>query len=542
MRNILIIARKELLSTFRQRNLLLIMFLSPIVLVAIMGLAFGGLGDSSAPAFADIRIAVVNQDQGFTLQQQFPTSNTTPSLNDLDITINGQSVNLGEQLQQNPNVDSQDSLIAPSDFSLNFGNTLAAVLLSQPLTGTGMISGAGGGFDLNALECPLLPADEQGQDAFAGSLDDLFDAEAVSDPAVALAGVEEGEYVAAVIIPPDFSKSLAPDFGFNSTTPVTPTSTVTGTVTGVVEVIANNATPIGASIVRAVVEGIVGQFERMNVALSALALTTIDTIVAIDINDIDPNALDPTVLNLNTITNTLQKVDATVLAPLGCLIMPGASNIQLEQQPLGELQTRSTFSILMVMLGGAQAVFFALFTGVFGINSIYEDRRQGTLQRVLVAPVSSSQVLFGRLLGNLVIVACQLLILLLAFTTIATVVEGELTFIWGTNLPALLAVILGLSLFTTGMGVLIVGLANSSEQVQLIGPLVTLLLGALGGTFGAVVPDNFAQFSPTWWGINAMGKLAANEGDIALNLLVLFGVGLVFAVVGTFFFRRRMEL
>jgi ABC-2 type transport system permease protein len=196
----------------------------------------------------------------------------------------------------------------------------------------------------------------------------------------------------------------------------------------------------------------------------------------------------------------------------------------------------------MVALGGSQAVFFALFTGVFGINSIYEDRRQGTLQRVLASPTSSRHVLLGRLLGNLVIVMSQLLILLLAFTTIASIVEGQPTFIWGTNLPALLLIVLGLSLFTTGLGVLIVGLAASSEQVQLIGPLITLVLGALGGIFGTVVPANFGRFSPTWWGIDALGKLASNEIDIGLNLLVLFAVGALFAGLGTFFFRRRMEL
>jgi ABC-2 type transport system permease protein len=198
--------------------------------------------------------------------------------------------------------------------------------------------------------------------------------------------------------------------------------------------------------------------------------------------------------------------------------------------------------MLMVILGGSQAVFFALFTGVFGINAIYEDRRQGTLQRVLVSPTPSSHVLAGRLLGNLLIVMTQLLVLLFSFTMIATLVEGQLTLIWGTNPLALLLVVFGLSLFTTGMGALIVGLAQTSEQVQLIGPLVTLFLGALGGIFGSFLPASFAQFSPTWWGIEAMRKLASNEVDIGLHLLVLFSAGILLAGLGTFFFRRRMGL
>jgi ABC-type Na+ efflux pump permease subunit len=536
MRKVLIIARKELLSTFRQHNLMLIMFLSPIILVSIMGLAFGGLGGGSdAPDFADIRVAVVNLDAGFNLQQRLPVSATNRSLMDLEVEIGGQTINLGEQLQQNSNLALDADALNPGNVSLNFGNQLAAILLSQPLTATAFVSG-GGGIDLSELSCPLLPdtetdteSDMGSEEDEDGSLDGLFDAVAVGDAEASRAGVMRGDYAVAVIIPPDFSNQLVPDFGLSATE--------VNSATGAVEVFANNATPISASIVRAVVEGIVSQFELVNIAIDALVLTAIDTV-----STLDPNEMDVSVLNLDLISNTLQTLDASVLEPLACLIMPGAGNVQIEQQPLDEAQARSPFSLLMTTLGAAQAVFFALFTGVFGINAIYEDRRQGTLQRVLVSPTSSTAVLAGRLLGNLLIVTTQLLVLLLAFTTIATLVEGELTLIWGSNLFALLLVVLGLSLFTTGMGALIVGLAQTSEQVQLIGPMVTILIGGLGGTFGTLVPREFAQFSPTWWGLEAMRKLGAGEFDIGIHLLVLFSAGLVLASAGTFFFRRRMDL
>jgi ABC-2 type transport system permease protein len=511
MKKILIIAGKELLSTLRQRNLILIMFLLPIVLSTIIGLAFGGLGGASGtPDFADISVAVVNLDTGFNLQQQLPTTATSSSLLDselhnLELEIGSETVNLGDALN-------------PGHVSLNYGDQLAAILLSQPLTATPGVVG-NGGFDLSELSCPLLPADEDGGTAFASSPNELLDTEVVHDPALAREGVMRGAYDVAVIIPPNFSQQLAPSFGISATDLLTPTGTV--------EVFANNGTPISASIVRAVVEGIVNEFTRINVSLSALVLTTINTV-----NGFDVNAL----------TGMLQGIDASALEPLGCLVTPGASNVQIVQQPLDEVQTRSAFGVLMVVLGGSQAVFFALFTGIFGINSIYEDRIQGTLQRLLVTPTPSSSILAGRLLGNLVIVITQLLTLLFALALITMLVEQDLTFIWGDNLVALLLVVVGLGLFTTGLGVLIVGLASSSEQVQLIGPLITLLLGALSGTFGFMLPRQVTQLSPIWWGVDAIRKLAANESDIGLHLLVLFAVGILFASVGTFFFRRRMDL
>lgn len=539
MRNIFVIARKELLSTFRQRNLLFIMFLSPILLVMIMGLAFSGIGGSGGADFADIRLAVVNLDEGFNLQEQLPAGATNASLNDLAVMIGGQNVNVGALLLQNDVLGLEAGDFAPGDFSMNFGDQLSAILLSESLTDTDGVTGIGVGtgssFDLSALTCPLLPEDEQGEAAFSGSLDDLFDAEMLDDVAVARAGVLQGDYAAAVIIPADFSSRLIPVFGASATN-------VTTETVGLVKVIANDATPISGSIVRAVVKGIVGRFARVNVALNAVIETAIGRVNTLDLSTLDLSTLDPSLLNLGVLTSTLQGLDSSVLEPLGCLIMPGANNIQVRQQPLDETQERSTFSILMVTLGGAQAIFFALFTGVFGINAIYEDRRQGTLQRVLASPTPSSHVLWGRLLGNLVVVASQLLILLTAFTVIASIMDRQLTFIWGTNIPALLLVVVALSLFTTGLGVLVVGLANSPEQVQIVGPMVTILFGALGGTFGGLVPRVVGQFSPSWWGVQALQKLSANEIDIGLNLLVVFGVGIVLALAGTFFFRRRMGL
>ncbi len=493
MRKIWIIARKELISTLRQRNLVLIMFLSPLVLSTILGLAFGGVG-SDTPEFAEIRVAVVNQDKGVEVSNQ----------------VTAADLGLG-------------------NFSLNLGNQLAAILLSQPLTSTTVVSDSNGTFNLSNLSCSLLPATEspateEDASASSGSLDDLFDAVALTDPALARVGVTEGEYAAVVIIPPDFSNHLVPEFGVEGAGEFTGTSAV--------EVFANNGTPISAGIVRSVVEGIVGRFERSNVALNALTLTLLDRVGS-----------DSSVsLEADLLLDALQTGDASILEPLGCLMMPGSSNIQIRQQPLDDVQAGSPFALLMVVIGGAQAVFFALFTGVFGINSIYEDRIQGTLQRLLVSPTPSSSILAGRLLGNLLIVMTQLLVLLFSLTVITSLVEWEWTFIWGTNIPAFLLVVLGLSVFATSLGALIVGLARTSEQVQLIGPLITILLAALSGAFGFALPRQVAQLSPLWWGLDAMRKLAANESDIGLHLAVLFAIGLLFATAGTFFFRRRIGL
>jgi ABC-type Na+ efflux pump permease subunit len=66
MHTIRTIAWKELYATFTNRNLLLIMLVTPLALSLIIGLAFGGGGDSG-PTIADVPVVVVNLDEGIEL-------------------------------------------------------------------------------------------------------------------------------------------------------------------------------------------------------------------------------------------------------------------------------------------------------------------------------------------------------------------------------------------------------------------------------------------------------------------------------------------
>ncbi|MEZ4727150.1 MAG: ABC transporter permease [Caldilineaceae bacterium] len=343
----------------------------------------------------------------------------------------------------------------------------------------------------------------------------------LTDPALARLGVEQGDYAVAVIIPADFTQRFLPTFTAGELDP-------TVTVESAVEVYGNSGRALSAGIVRSIVEGIVNQFLRLTVTLEASFETLFDTI-------------DLTRINTTTLNTTLTTVNTDTFAVLGCLFQPGINPIRLEQQPLDSLQSGNRFARLLVVVGAAQAVFFALFTGVFGILSIYEERKQWTLQRMLVSPTTGSTILLGKLVGNLVVVLVQLLVLLLALTLIASIVLGAPTFIWGTNPLALLGLLITLALCVSGIGVLIVGLARTPEQVQVVGPMVNMALGVLGGAFGFGVSAVLAQFSLIHWGVDAFQKLAANEG-IGFNLLVLAGQGLLFFLVGSWFFRRRLNL
>lgn len=518
MNKILAIAWKELYTTFRDRSLILIMFVTPLVLSTIIGLAFGSGGDSDTPDFADIPLAVVNLDEGFNLLDEINLTDTLMNpetfpfdLNDVEINLEDMEINLGDQLSGD----------------INLGDQLASILLSESIE-DGIEDT---GFDIAELTCSLLDT-EAGSVSLEGTLDDLLDASAVDDPAVARTGVEEGEYAVAVIIPPGFSQQLVPRFQFEAGT----LSSTSYGMEGSVEVYGNSGRAISARIVHSIVEGIVNQYVRLHVALSTTLETTVNTLLD------NTSNLDLSAINTAAAPLPLQNLGWETLEPVGCLLLPGASNITVDQQPLDALQEGNRFARIIVAIGSSQAVFFALFTGVFGILSIYEERRQWTLQRLLVSPTPRVYILAGRLLGNLVIVLVQLLVLLAALTLVASVVIGEPTFVWGPNLPGLFLVTTALALCTSGLGVFVVGLARSQDQVQIFAPMINITLAVLGGSFGFNLPEQASQFSLIYWGVNAFTKLASLQTDIGLNLLILFGQGIVLFLVGIWLFKRRMAL
>ena len=86
------------------------------------------------------------------------------------------------------------------------------------------------------------------------------------------------------------------------------------------------------------------------------------------------------------------------------------------------------------MFGSAQAIFFMLFTAMGGATSLLEERRDGTLQRLIVSPTPRIVILLGKLIGTFVTCVVQVTILIIALTIVGSILAGQVEFIWGSNL------------------------------------------------------------------------------------------------------------
>jgi ABC-2 type transport system permease protein len=125
-----------------------------------------------------------------------------------------------------------------------------------------------------------------------------------------------------------------------------------------------------------------------------------------------------------------------------------------------------------------------LFTAIFSTISIIEDRREGFLQSVLVAPVSRMSIVLGKLLGGTILAFIQGLI----FFALAPLVGLHLTvggFIEGLAIMFLIAFAL------TGLGFCIAWRMSSTQGFHAIMNLFLMPLWFLSG----------ALFTPqTAWG------------------------------------------
>lgn len=454
MNRIWTIAWKEIYLTYSDRSFLLIL-MTPLVLSSIIGFAFGGIASGNI-GIETIEVALVNLDEG--------------------TTTNGQTFNYGTTLTQ---------ILIPSEDAA---------------------SAAG-------QDCPI--ENTTNNTTTQHPLTDLIHAVMLDSPEAARAGVDDGTYQAAVIIPADFTRSLSPEIGTNiDDQPLSPTT---------LEVYASGGSPISGSIVQAIVTSISNQLLNGNIAVAA----TINTLIERAQSNPDFGA-----------RFLLAQSTGSFQPDFSCAFTSALNTVTVQNEPLNAVQQQSGFVQILVQIGSAQAVFFALFTSLFGLLSVYEERKQGTLQRMIVAPMPPSYILVGKILGNFLNVLLQIAILLAAMTAIASFVEGKIQFIWGNPLLVII-LLLVMSLSVSGVGVLIVGIARTQQQAQVVGPLINSGFAILGGAFGFSLPAAIAQFSPIYWGSQGFLTLANGGTDIAPNLLVLVIQGGVMFVIGSWLFNRR---
>lgn len=178
-------------------------------------------------------------------------------------------------------------------------------------------------------------------------------------------------------------------------------------------------------------------------------------------------------------------------------------------------------------------VLVVLFTAIFSTISVIEDRREGFLQAVLVAPVSRATIVLGKILGGTTLALGQALLLLLAAPLLG-VALGPL------DVARVVVILFAIAFGLTALGFLIAWRMESTQGFHAVMNLVLMPMWFLSGAFfpatGAPVWIRAVMaVNPLTYGLAALRHVlyprALGVGPDVPGLALSFAVTCVFAVV-----------
>jgi ABC-2 type transport system permease protein len=406
-------------------------------------------------------------------------------------------------------------LIALKDLRLIFRDRSALVLmLLAPFLltiGMGAITGRFSGTTSSIGDIPVTIVN-QDDGELGKAMVEMFQSDNLStlliptvldDPQSARDMVDRDASAGAVIIPAGFSASIIP-------------AGTDGALTEAVQVefYANPSRVTSAGILRTILDSFINQVEIGRVA----------------------GAVTVTQLLENGIITPVQaaEVGASIGRKMGEDTTRTSSIKMNNVTAAGEAVQ---FDILSYMAPG-MALMFLMFTVSYGGRSLLLENREGTLQRMLISPTTSLQILGGKVAGIFLTAVAQLTILIGG-----TSLLFQLS--WGDPL-GVVVLVLAAAFGATGWGLIIASFLKTPGQVATVGSAVMLIFGILGGSFfditmlpGWVRVLN--KITPNAWGLEGFytlglgGKLV----DVLLPVAALMIMGTVLFAASSFWITKR---
>lgn len=171
-------------------------------------------------------------------------------------------------------------------------------------------------------------------------------------------------------------------------------------------------------------------------------------------------------------------------------------------------------------------VYFVFFTANSVAATLLLERQEGTLRRMLSAPIAPGTILFGKLLARALLALLQTVLLFgIGFVFFHVHVGSSL---FGLALTALATIFA-----STGLGLLIASMGRTQEQIQGMTTFVLVIMGLLSGCFvpRAFMPEAMQKLSlitPHAWALSAYQDLLLRKLPLAsalpnIGVVLLFG-------------------
>jgi ABC-2 type transport system permease protein len=258
---------------------------------------------------------------------------------------------------------------------------------------------------------------------------------------------------AAIVVPPGFSQAAA------------------GTAATSVQELTSVDSPLSAQVVRSIIEGFTAQIDadRLSVA-TALA------------------------------TGTPAARTAALAQDASRLRVPE----QAALQPVGAHQLRP-----ISYYAPGMAILFVLFAVSFGSRSFFDERAQGTLDRIVAAPIPPWAVLAGKALSVFV----YALLSLLTMAALTSIFFGA---DWGGPVAATI-LCTAMAIAVVALTAFVIAVARTDRQAEGVASILVFGLSLIGGNFILVstAPTairRLALTTPNGWALRGFTDLATGAG------------------------------
>lgn len=177
------------------------------------------------------------------------------------------------------------------------------------------------------------------------------------------------------------------------------------------------------------------------------------------------------------------------------------------------------------------AVFFIYFTAGLPMLSLLRERDDGTLARLMAAPIASASIMAGKTVAGIVIGVGSLVALMLA----SALIMGAS---WGPPLGALLLAIAAV-LAASGIMSIPGAVTRNAEQAGNAQAIVAVTFGLIGGSFVPLPGTEqgllraVSYLTPNQWFVEGLGQLQAHGLGAALPAIgILVAIGVVGGTIG----------
>lgn len=179
-------------------------------------------------------------------------------------------------------------------------------------------------------------------------------------------------------------------------------------------------------------------------------------------------------------------------------------------------------------------LFFSMYTIVFGIGSILEDKKYKMWEKILISPISKTSILGG----NMVVA-----FLMGAFQIFSLIIISKYLFQinWGKSVGGIFLLAAAFIFSVTSLGLFLSGIVKNYSQLSAAAPIVLTSTSMLGGAMWPLEIVNskillfLANLTPQKWAIEGIEGIAMYGKGFSTAIaptFILIAMGIIYFFIG----------